>query len=629
SGPLSTNLLDARFATKLAAFARAVAKRYPHLRWFTPINEPLTTARFSALYGHWYPHRRDDRSFCRALVNELKATRCAMEAIREVIPDARLLVTEDLAKTHGSSDRVVREQVAFENERRWLSFDLLCGQLPQSGLVVDYLKRNGVVINAALLRACRSEPDILGCNYYVTSERYLDHRLERYPAQYRGGNGKGAYADIEAVRACIDAPEGVRALLLEAWKRFQRPLAITEVQLACTREEQVRWAAEIFSGAESAQEAGADLRAVTFWSLFGARGWDQLATGRGTYEPGAFDVRYKPPKRTSLGGYISALAKGATFDHPALHGLGWWRQVSRFTVAPVLKSEGVTVGLDRAVRRLSRPILILGNDTVLGGELQREAHARDLAFSGVPQSEIAIYDEAFLRNLIASLRPWAVLDCSGEGFAWFAQEQRFSAPRGIVQHASAVAAAARAARCALVFVSSSDVFAGNSGRPYRESDVANANHPAAKARAEAEHVIAGIKPDAMVARCGLLFGASRTNDWLSSVLRQLLGGKAVQLPDGLDFSALYAPEAAKVILDLVIDGAAGTWHLANEGSVNGADLLRETLFQLRVNAELHSNVSPGSVRHLIIGSERGAFFEDLDSAIQRFGSVCGQTLQAA
>ena len=57
SGPAWTDLLDPGFAEGLAAFAGAVAKRYPWVDDWTPVNEPLTTARFSALYGHWYPHR--------------------------------------------------------------------------------------------------------------------------------------------------------------------------------------------------------------------------------------------------------------------------------------------------------------------------------------------------------------------------------------------------------------------------------------------------------------------------------------------------------------------------------------------------------------------------------------------
>ncbi|AHG91789.1 glycoside hydrolase family 1 [Gemmatirosa kalamazoonensis] len=66
SGPRDTSLLDTSLPERLAEFAHAVASRHPWVEDWTPINEPLTTARFSALYGLWYPHARDDRSFARA-----------------------------------------------------------------------------------------------------------------------------------------------------------------------------------------------------------------------------------------------------------------------------------------------------------------------------------------------------------------------------------------------------------------------------------------------------------------------------------------------------------------------------------------------------------------------------------
>jgi dTDP-4-dehydrorhamnose reductase len=99
SGPRYTNLLDPDFPKKLGQYAGRVAERYPWIEMWTPVNEPLTTARFSGLYGHWYPHRRDYPSFLRALVNECKGTLEAMRAIRKAVPHAQLVQTEDLGKT--------------------------------------------------------------------------------------------------------------------------------------------------------------------------------------------------------------------------------------------------------------------------------------------------------------------------------------------------------------------------------------------------------------------------------------------------------------------------------------------------------------------------------------------------
>lgn len=59
SGPKHTHLLCDQFGPGLAHFAETVARRYPWVKYYTPVNEPLTTARFSALYGHWYPHARE------------------------------------------------------------------------------------------------------------------------------------------------------------------------------------------------------------------------------------------------------------------------------------------------------------------------------------------------------------------------------------------------------------------------------------------------------------------------------------------------------------------------------------------------------------------------------------------
>src|SRR5688572_27773511 len=67
SGPRWTHLLDDAFPRRLAEYAAAVARRYPDIRFVTPVNEPLTTARFAGLYGHWYPHHRSSQSFAHAL----------------------------------------------------------------------------------------------------------------------------------------------------------------------------------------------------------------------------------------------------------------------------------------------------------------------------------------------------------------------------------------------------------------------------------------------------------------------------------------------------------------------------------------------------------------------------------
>jgi dTDP-4-dehydrorhamnose reductase len=100
SGPAFTSLYSPGFAKSLGDYAYQVACRFPWLEYYTPVNEPLTTARFSGLYGFWYPHHKNAYSFATMLLNQVKGTILAMKAIRRINPAAKLVQTDDLAKIH-------------------------------------------------------------------------------------------------------------------------------------------------------------------------------------------------------------------------------------------------------------------------------------------------------------------------------------------------------------------------------------------------------------------------------------------------------------------------------------------------------------------------------------------------
>ena len=151
SGPRGTDLLDPEFPRKLARFAGAVAARYPWLRYFTPVNEPGTTARFSALYGWWYPHAKDESSFYQAAFNQVLAIREAMDAIREHIAGAQLVTTEDLGKTYAVPR--LQYQADYENARRFLTYDLLCGTMDENRAILSRLRHLGLEPAAAELEA--------------------------------------------------------------------------------------------------------------------------------------------------------------------------------------------------------------------------------------------------------------------------------------------------------------------------------------------------------------------------------------------------------------------------------------------------------------------------------------------
>lgn len=318
------------WAEGLARYAAAVAARYPWVKHWTPVNEPLNTARFSGLYGLWHPHLSSELAFGAMLFNQCRAVLLAMREIRERIPDAKLVQTEDLGRVF-STPRLAY-QAAYDNERRWLSLDLLCGQVDRAHPTRQRFSDIG--FPQPWIDEFRAEPgpDILGINHYLTSDRFLDHRTNLYPARMHGGNGQDAYVDTEAARMDLPAGEtGWDARLREAWNRYRRPMAITEAHLGCQDEaEQVRWLMEAWQAAIALRAEGADIRAVTAWSLFGAVDWDSvLRYGHGHYEAGVWDVNANPPRPTSLAVAVEALARTGRYDAPLLSKPGWWHRDDR------------------------------------------------------------------------------------------------------------------------------------------------------------------------------------------------------------------------------------------------------------------------------------------------------------
>ena len=126
-GPRGMSLRHPAFPAAFARYAAAVARRFPWLLDYLPINEPLTTARFAGLYGVWHPHAAAPEPFARLLIGQCLAIRAAMRAVRTVQPAARLIVNEDVGRTSGT---VACADLAVEYQtRRWATWNLLFGRV--------------------------------------------------------------------------------------------------------------------------------------------------------------------------------------------------------------------------------------------------------------------------------------------------------------------------------------------------------------------------------------------------------------------------------------------------------------------------------------------------------------------
>lgn len=613
SGPRYTSLLDPRFPQLLADHAARVAERYPWIDAYTPVNEPVTTARFSALYGHWYPHARDERSFLQALVHQCKATVLAMAAIRRIRPSALLIQTDDLGKTFAT--RTLQYQAAFENERRWIGYDLLHGRVNGSHRLYGHLLRHGVAeADLAFFLENPCAPDILGFNHYLTGERYLDENLKAYPSCFHGGNGRQTYADVEAVRvsACAD-DVGPYARLKEAWERYRRPIAITEAHHGCSRDEQLRWLVEVWQGAQRLRDEGADVRAVTLWSLYGAMDWNTLLTRRaGHYEPGAFDARCSPARPTALSRAAASLARTGRFDHPVLDAAGWWRREGRF-YAPRRSAAGVG-----SKPRPQRRLLITGATGTLGRAFARVCMHRGLDHVLLTRREMDIADEASVAAALARYRPWAVINAAGYVRVDEAERERERCFRENAEGPAVLAAECARLRTALVSFSSDLVFDGALGRPYIETDAPQPLTAYGMSKAQAEALVMQAHPASLLVRTSAFFGPWDRHNFVYRVVDALLAGRPVAAHDDAIVSPTYVPDLVHATLDLLVDGEHGIWHLANEGAVSWYQLAMSAAEEMRLGRTLIERSRHPRPGITALRSARGSIMPPLDGALTRY-----------
>ena len=612
SGPRYTNLADPAFPQLLAQYAGCVAERYPWIDSYTPINEPLTTARFSGLYGHWYPHCASESMFLRILVHQCRATVLAMQAIRCVNPAARLIQTEDLGKTFSTPE--LKYQADYENERRWLGFDLLCGHIDEQHGWYRRFLANGIGADELAFfvdRPCL--PDVIGINHYLTSERYLDEQIALFPEHHHSCNQRDRYADVEAVRIDFAGPlTGPLARLREAWERYQLPLAVTEVHHGNTRDEQLRWLIEVWDAACTLRGEGADLRAVTIWAMFGCFDWNSLLTQRnGFYEPGVFDVRSDPPRPTALARAATALARDGCFKDPVLDYAGWWRRHDRFYLS------AQCAPISPALVQRPRTIAISGANGTLGRAFACICARRGLPFVLLTRSEMDIADPHSVDAALERLRPWAVINAAG--YVRVDQAER-DVEQCFRENAHGAATLARTcARLAIPYVTfSSDlVFDGTLGRAYMESDEVCPTGVYGRSKAAAERLVQEAFPEALVVRTSSFFGPWDEHNFVHQTLRALKEGRRVEANDEVIVSPTYVPDLVHAALDLVVDRASEVWHLTNQGAISWYELAARVASAAGIDASGLVKIS-GSCCATVLSSKRGLLLPPLDGAILRY-----------
>jgi beta-glucosidase/6-phospho-beta-glucosidase/beta-galactosidase len=205
---------DPRFPEALERFARELVNRYGRMitHW-CPCNEPLVLALFSGDFGFWPPHARKWRGYMPVLSRVVQACSRAIGALRCAQPEAQIIWC-DHVENYKSRDPKLASEVRRRNLRRFLALDLLLGRVDVHHPLFDWVTAYGMSeLDLEWFRLHRQSPDVIGMDYYPTSDWQLDRS---------GGCVRQRRSET---------PAGLFGIGQQYYNRYGIPLMLTETSI--------------------------------------------------------------------------------------------------------------------------------------------------------------------------------------------------------------------------------------------------------------------------------------------------------------------------------------------------------------------------------------------------------------
>jgi dTDP-4-dehydrorhamnose reductase len=270
-------------------------------------------------------------------------------------------------------------------------------------------------------------------------------------------------------------------------------------------------------------------------------------------------------------------------------------------------------------------VLVTGATGTLGRAFIRECERRRIHYIPLSRQQLDISDPEAVRAVVRHHRPWAVVNAAG-----YVRVDDAELDRRACRRVNAVAPAILATVCRklgtrLLTYSSDLVFDGERTRPYVEGDAVSPLNVYGRTKAEAERRVLALAPDALIVRTSAFFGPWDESNFVASAVEAVTRGGSFRAAADTTVSPTYVPDLVNISLDLLIDGAFGLWHLANDGAVTWAEFAARAVRLAGLDAERVEPCASDALgraaarpHYSVLASVHGRLLPNLDDSLARY-----------
>jgi len=261
---LENQFLNEDYPKYVAEYAAEFAARYDNINYYTPLNEPFINAEYCGKRAFWPPYLEGDSGFVKLTNQIAKGIILTVNRIREVNPDSVMVHVDAMEKFFVDPDnysKKAEEYVNWQNEIRFVNYDLISGQVNEDSNIFRFLAEHGFKdTDFDYFLNNRIDVDLMGLNYYplVSVQKVGEKNGEIESKQVWGGT------------------ERYKELIKDYYSRYQLPIMLTETSVDNGIENKIKWLNDSVTMIKELRAEDVPVLAYTWWPIIDMVHWDYM-----------------------------------------------------------------------------------------------------------------------------------------------------------------------------------------------------------------------------------------------------------------------------------------------------------------------------------------------------------------